>query len=259
MGGSFTTGFTAIALGASTVSGSGWLQDLDVLLQARIETAALLPAPPQYPAVDLRFDVGVSSPIRFGSLWVPEVSPDDHGHDANAAARSVAGPSSPPGTQLPDFLIPEDDPEVRDGADLEFLFVLNVQGAQAVEWPDGVPCADVADRRDPRTARPWAWAVRGVRTQRGSVTIMNNVINPERGERASVHYVLSGEGTVTVTVFDLKGDIVDVLHRGRQSKGEYSTTWDGRNRGGNAVARGIYFIKVVGPGISETRKGLVVR
>jgi flagellar hook assembly protein FlgD len=71
--------------------------------------------------------------------------------------------------------------------------------------------------------------------------------------------VLSGSGTVTITVFDLKGDIVDILHRGRQDAGEHSTTWDGRNRGGNAVARGIYFIKLVGPGVSETRKVLVVK
>jgi hypothetical protein len=35
--------------------------------------------------------------------------------------------------------------------------------------------------------------------------------------------------------------------------------WDGRNRGGRDVARGIYFIKVVAPGVEETRKVLIVK
>ena len=228
-------------IGRITVfNGSGWLQDLDVLLQARIETAAWAGSP-----VTLYYDVGVVAPIRLDNLWVPVVTASDLGHVPDAAARSVAGV---PTAALRDFVIPENDPEIKDGADLEFVFAIN-----------GLPCADVADRKDPRTARPWGWAVRGIRTQRGEVTIMNNVINPDQGERTSLHYVLTGSGTVTITVFDLKGDIVDILQRGRQDKGEYSTTWDGRNRAGHAVARGVYFIKVVGPGIDETRKVLVVR
>jgi flagellar hook assembly protein FlgD len=64
---------------------------------------------------------------------------------------------------------------------------------------------------------------------------------------------------VTITVFDLKGDIVNVLYRGQRAAGEYSTTWDGRNRGGRVVARGLYFIKVVGPDVNEIRKVLVVK
>ncbi len=220
--------------------GSGWLQDLDVLLQARVEAAAWAASP-----VDLYYDVGVTAPIRFSGLWVPVVTASDVGHNPNAAARSVAGAIN---GVLRDFVIPAGDSEIRDGADLEFTFVVA-----------GLPCADVADRRDPRTARPWGWSVRGIRTQRGSVTIMNNVINPERGERTSLHYKLADSGTVTITVFDLKGDIVDVLYRGQQSAGEHSTTWDGRNRGGNVVARGVYFVKLVGPGVSETRKVMVVK
>ena len=66
-------------------------------------------------------------------------------------------------------------------------------------------------------------------------------------------------GFVTITVFDLKGDIVDILYRGRRDVGEYSTTWDGRNRGNRIVSRGVYFIKVVAPGINEIRKVLVVK
>jgi len=88
---------------------------------------------------------------------------------------------------------------------------------------------------------------------------MHNVINPVRGETAKLHYVLDQTGYVAINVFDLKGDIVDVLVRGQQAKGEYSTSWNGRNRGGRIVARRIYFIRLVGPGFDEMRKVMVMK
>ena len=86
------------------------------------------------------------------------------------------------------------------------------------------------------------------------------MINPSSGDTASVHYVMpTGGGAVTITVFSLSGDIVAVLARGNQAAGEHTTSWDGKNRSGAIVARGVYFIREVGPGIDETRKVLVVR
>jgi flagellar hook assembly protein FlgD len=95
--------------------------------------------------------------------------------------------------------------------------------------------------------------------QKGRVSILNNVINPNKNQKASLHYILGKTGMVTITVFDLEGDIIDVLHRGRQRDGDHTTSWDGRNRGGRVVARGVYFIKIVAPDISEIRKVLVVK
>lgn len=125
-------------------------------------------------------------------------------------------------------------------------------GTQSQTW------AHTSEYR-PCPARPWSYKIRDLRTQRGEVTIMHNVINPVRGETAKLHYVLDQTGYVTINVFDLKGDIVDVLVRGQQAKGEYSTSWNGRNRGGRIVARGIYFIRLVGPGFDEMRKVMVVK
>ena len=62
-----------------------------------------------------------------------------------------------------------------------------------------------------------------------------------------------------VAVVDLEGDVVDVIFRGSQGKGEYTVTWDGKNRGDRIVARGVYFIKIIAPGINEIRKVLVVK
>jgi flagellar hook assembly protein FlgD len=57
----------------------------------------------------------------------------------------------------------------------------------------------------------------------------------------------------------LDGNLVQVLYRGSRPAGEYVDSWDGKNRGGRVVARGMYFIRIVGPDIDEIRKVMVVK
>ncbi len=45
-------------------------------------------------------------------------------------------------------------------------------------------------------------------------------------------------------IFDLSGNLVRILQRGRQAAGSYTTAWDGTNQSGRIVARGMYFIRV---------------
>ena len=145
------------------------------------------------------------------------------------------------------------DPAIKTGALFQFLLILD----------DGsnhrLACAFTPNIDTPEQARPFEITFRSLITQRGGVTITNNVINPDKGQTARVTYTLDKQGPVTILVFDMSGSIVSVLHRGTQSAGEYSETWDGRNRGGRAVTRGVYFVRVVGPGFDEIRKVLVVR
>jgi flagellar hook assembly protein FlgD len=112
---------------------------------------------------------------------------------------------------------------------------------------------------DPRQFDLWRYKVQDIVKQRGGVTILNNVIDSNRRERTAVRVDLSEAGQVTVLVFTLDGDVVRSLHRGRLGAGSYTMTWDGTNAGGNPVARGVYFIRVVGPGIDEIRKVMVVK
>ena len=163
----------------------------------------------------------------------------------SVAPSSVNGP-------LRDFLIPGSNPAIKDGAVVQFVFTLD----------DGLghilPCA-FPDPNDPTAVRPFEYALHSVIQQRGEVTITNNVINPTAGQVANLHYVMQKSGNVTITVFDLSGSIITVLTRGNQAAGTYTTSWDGKNRSGAPVARGIYFVRVVGPGFDEIRKVLVVR
>jgi hypothetical protein len=107
--------------------------------------------------------------------------------------------------------------------------------------------------------RPFSFEIHDITLQRSGVTILNNVINPNNGESTYVQYHLTKGGQVTIQVFTMDGTMVDILYRGYREAGEYRAAWNGTNRGGRAVARGMYFIRVVGPSIDEIRKVLVVK
>ena len=107
---------------------------------------------------------------------------------------------------------------------------------------------------------PWAFDIHEIKMQKGNVNILSNVINPNLGQMVTLQYIQPTTGSVTISVFDLAGNLVRVLARASgQAAGDYAITWDGKNKGGRSVARGIYFIRIVAPGIDETRKVLVVR
>jgi hypothetical protein len=110
-----------------------------------------------------------------------------------------------------------------------------------------------------RRIKPFSFRIHDITLQRSGVTILNNVIDPNKGEKTYVDYKLNRNGRVTIQVFTLDGTMVQVLQRGSQGAGEYRVSWDGKNRGGRAVARGLYFIRVVGPEIDEIRKVMVVK
>jgi hypothetical protein len=110
-----------------------------------------------------------------------------------------------------------------------------------------------------RKIRPWSYDVHNVRLQRGGVTILNNVINPTKGEKVFIRYHLVNGGRVTVQVFTLDGNMIKVLFRGSRPQGEWIDVWDGKNNGQRPVARGMYFVRVVGPDIDEIRKIMVVK
>jgi hypothetical protein len=234
----------------TSFDGTEWLQDDDMIIQARIDAAALVGT-----GIELYYDVGVTDPIRLHNTWVRPIGGDDTAHNENTAARAAT--FLPPALgALNNFEILANDAEYKDGALVEFILVLDIDPGAGVIW---LPCLNFRDKNDPRTAEPWAYMVRDLRQQKGGVTITNNIIDPTQGEKANVHYVTTEAGIVTVQVFTMDGDIVDILYRGRRDAGEYSTTWDGKNRAGTTVARGVFFVSVVGPGINEIRKVLVVK
>lgn len=147
---------------------------------------------------------------------------------------------------LYNFVIPAG--EVIPGSTIDFI--LSVAGLST---------ARVINPKDPRILATWSFTIADIKQQKAGVTILNNVIDPAKGEETRIIYSVSRRGNVTVLVSDANANLVDVLQRGVLEEGEYHNIWDGRNRGGRKVAPGIYFVRVIGPEINEVRKVLVVR
>jgi len=225
--------------------GTGKLLDRDITLEARFATATW-PVP-----LDIIFDAAVPPSLKPRGFWLP--AGIDGLAPADTASRSVVQVDPAGDTdQLRDFAIPASDSKVADGNTIEFLF--------AADFGFGARyCLRALDPNDPRTVRPYAFKISDVLRQKNGVTIVENVINPTAGDRTRLSYTLSKSGRVTIQVFSLGGDIVNVLYSGYQAAGDYSASWDGRNRAGWAVARNVYFIRIVAPEIDEIRKVLVVK
>jgi hypothetical protein len=237
---------------------SEWLQDEDIDLTSHINSDYT--ATTTLPVVDLYFDVDISTTYRQNGdsdgFWLP--SPYDiedfYGiaAGANPDARSLSMGTSP-SSQLRLHSFDSSDSELKSVAQVEFLyyftasqlFAARIDDSSSSDWYRGI--------------KPWSFSIHDVTTQVGGVTILNNVINPENGETTQLYYELNKAGMVTIQVFDISGAMVQILQRGKKEAGEYSTAWDGRNSGGRVVARGVYFIRLVGPDVDETRKVMVVK
>ena len=105
----------------------------------------------------------------------------------------------------------------------------------------------------------WSFRLKALVSQRGGVTILNNVINASTGETTVVKVTMPSDGSLSVVVMTLDGDIVQYLQHGTTSSGDHYYKWNGTTKSGKRVARGMYFIRVFGTGIDETRKVLVVK
>ena len=85
-----------------------------------------------------------------------------------------------------------------------------------------------------------------------------NPFNPETW----IPYQLAKPAKVTLTIYEVGGNVVRTLALGHQPAGFYegksrSAYWDGRNSGGEPVASGIYFYTLSAGDFSATRKMLI--
>ncbi len=81
-----------------------------------------------------------------------------------------------------------------------------------------------------------------------------NPFNP----RTVVPFTLTRAGRVRVDVFDVAGRRVTTLLHGSLGAGEHRIGWNGTDARGRAVASGVYFCRIVAPGLRATRKLVLV-
>ncbi|WP_460057645.1 beta strand repeat-containing protein [Spirochaeta dissipatitropha] len=234
--------------------GSQSLTADQISLQARLHSG--LSGSNRNQSVGLYYDVNADESLMYGSLgqlWLPIVEPGLIDFP-NTSARLV-NPFSINGL-LRSYRLNIADERLRPSSELSFLFRVGSLFSVDHELPAGGEYRDVDDFL---SMRPWKIGIERIIEQRAGVTILNNVINPDIGDRTILQYRITEPGSVTIQVFNLAGDLINVLHRGPQGSGMHTVSWDGTNMGGRAVTRGIYFIRVVAPGIDEYRRVMVVR
>ena len=87
-----------------------------------------------------------------------------------------------------------------------------------------------------------------------------NPFNPETW----IPYQLAESAEVTLTIYDMNGQLVRRLAMGHQAAGMYrnrsrAAYWDGRNRLGESVASGLYFYTLTADEFTATRRMLILK
>jgi hypothetical protein len=77
-----------------------------------------------------------------------------------------------------------------------------------------------------------------------------NPCNPS----STISYDLPKACPVKVTIFNLLGEVVNVLQDGRQEAGAYTVSWNGQNLKGETVSSGIYLYQLRAGEYTATRK-----
>lgn len=91
-----------------------------------------------------------------------------------------------------------------------------------------------------------------------SADLLPNVPNPFNPE-TWVRYALHRPGPVQVGIYDLSGRLVRELVHAEQPIGQYRVLWNGRDTSGNAVASGVYVLRLQTDGPPIARKLLLAK
>jgi hypothetical protein len=73
-------------------------------------------------------------------------------------------------------------------------------------------------------------------------------------EETQFSVVMTRDAMGEVSIFDVSGRKVALLHRGLLTEGKHDFTWNGRRDDGTSVQRGLYFYRLATPGRVVTRK-----
>jgi hypothetical protein len=115
-------------------------------------------------------------------------------------------------------------------------------------WMDGPKTAVAVWRMSLPTGdeMPTAWA------------LAQNYPNPFN-PTTSIRYSVPERSRVSLRIYSVGMKLVRTLVDGVKEPGTYTAVWNGTNNAGKRVASGVYFYRMSGPGIGETRKMVLLR
>jgi flagellar hook assembly protein FlgD len=86
-----------------------------------------------------------------------------------------------------------------------------------------------------------------------------NVPNPFN-PTTTIRYEIKESGLVSLRIYNVAGQLVRTLVDGHRNAGQlYEATWNGLNDGGQPVASGVYFYKLVAKGYVQTKKMVLLK
>ena len=83
--------------------------------------------------------------------------------------------------------------------------------------------------------------------------ILNIYPNPFNSS-TRISYALNDIMNVEIAVFDLNGQLVEVLDQGERTAGTHNLVWNAEN-----IASGVYFVRLSTPTVKQTQKVLLIR
>ncbi len=94
-------------------------------------------------------------------------------------------------------------------------------------------------------------------------SLMQNFPNPFNPE-TWIPYHLADAASVTVRIYNVKGELIRSIDVGKQAAGAYTSRqraayWDGQDDTGQSVASGVYFYQLLADDFSETRRMVVMK
>jgi hypothetical protein len=95
----------------------------------------------------------------------------------------------------------------------------------------------------------------GLPTQYALFQNMPNPFNPE----TQIGYDLPQSGHVTLTVYNVMGQVIRVLVDGDRQAGRYTIRWEGNDAQGQSVASGIYVYRLTAGAFTTTKRMVLLR
>jgi len=147
--------------------------------------------------------------------------------------------------------------------ELEYL----VQETRATAWRDtrgGGACYRITSvDRAGNESRPSESAMAtdegDTKTVPAAFALHQNVPNPFNPATSITYDVPAGNVRVTLRIYDVRGRLVATLVDRVEQAGTRTVPWNGVDRDGRAVASGVYFYRLTGPGFTQVRKMVLMR
>jgi len=222
-----------------------WVGDtLLVAASLALERYTVSPAPVSVPALDVSLDPAAALP-RARVSWAPVTIAGVVGLNLYRDLGTASG-TAPAGRRVNRDLLPPTatvafDDSLTSGVEHRYRLEAFLQNGSSIKVAEGTLFVTAA----PRVGR-----------------VYPNPFRPGSGARASLAYRLAGGGapTLTLRVYNASGRLIRETRFPAQTSGGFGVaTWDGRGASGRAAPSGIYFLRLTGAGLDDSRAVTLLR